>query len=436
MKNVLKKTKSLISKYTGIVTFIEAIDKQLSDPDVFVVASQTANIQNYGYEFDVSSNGSGAGLTFDNAFNAALGEAIERYGLSIYEPEFNIISSYNDLIKKNKSTINPKVFQPYNYNKNKQLPYSEFNNDLPINWVKVQNLTKLNEELIPASIINIPYRPKVEGENVISFAVSTGAACSTSLKDAIIKGIFELIERDAFMIVWRNQLKIPRVHLNHDSKLFKLFQDVFDRPGLKYEIFYTTLDLGIPSFFGMLTDNRDDNFGRVVGGAAHSNPEVAFLKTLLELVQGLKWKDYKKEKLQNGFEVINNFENINSFEKRMELYSFNKETDVAFNFLKDVDTINFCDILPVFEDDIYNELIAVLSKKGMDVLAVDITPHEATECGLFVSKVIIPGIEIMEGDFNYPFLYSNRWREVPKDLGLKKEYTSFENINPFPHPYP
>ncbi len=432
----MKKTKDLVSEYTGLIPFIKAIDKQLSDPDVFVVASQTANLKKYGYSFDVSSNGSGAGLTHENAFNAAIGEAIERYGLSVFETEENIIETYNDLISEGLHPIHPKIFQPFNINAQSSVSFVEFDENQKINWVKIGNLTKKTEELIPACLINIPYVPSDKNENIISFSVSTGAACSNSLKDSIIRGIFELIERDSFMIIWRNRLKIPKVDLQSDSDFSKLFSEVFDRPGLKYEVYYTTLDMGVPSFFGVLSDNRDGAYGKVVGGAAHNDPKIAILKTLLELVQGLKWKDHKMEQGLTELKTTDNFSNINSFEKRMELYCFNKNVEKAFDFLRDADELKISDIKPFDKNNILESLISDFRKKELDVLAIDITPFEAKECGLFVTKVFIPGLEIMEGDVNFPFLHTKRWRQLPVELGLLSKENSIQSINPFPHPYP
>ncbi len=432
----MNKYSKLINKHTGIVNFIEALDKELSDPDVFVVASKTASLIQYGYDFEVSSNGSGAGLTFDNAYNAALGEAIERYGLSVYETSDNIMATYNELLKMKESIIHPSIFQPHNINDNLDLPFAEFHDDLTLNWYKLRNLTKQREDFIPACVINIPYKPNLPNEKIISFAVSTGAACSTSLKDAIVKGVFELIERDAFMIVWRNQIKIPKVNISQNHELVKLFNEVFERPGIEYDIYYSSLDFGIPSFFGVLTDKREPAWGRVVGGACHINPETAIIKTFLELVQGLKWRDHKKKSISQPIDAGEKYGKINSFEKRMEFYSFNQETESAFDFLKDVTEIDYNDIPRINDIDIYEYLINELDTKGLDVLAIDITPFEARECGLYVSKVVIPGLEIMEGDYNYPFLKTTRWQKVPVDLGLKKTQADISNLNPFPHPYP
>ena len=42
-------------------------------------------------------------------------------------------------------------------------------------------------------------------------STSSGLACHGSLEEASLSGLFELVERDAFMLVWSNRLSLPRL---------------------------------------------------------------------------------------------------------------------------------------------------------------------------------------------------------------------------------
>jgi ribosomal protein S12 methylthiotransferase accessory factor len=199
---------------------------------------------------------------------------------------------------------------------------------------------------------------------------------------------------------------------------------------------YTTLDIPIPCFCGMLLDTRTNPPGILVGGAAHPDPEQAALKTLLELVQGLKWKDYMHKQ---PIAVEPGFGNIRSFEDRAHLYALN-DLRPAFQFLWDrADEIPLSAIPSLDIGSSHLNLqrcLSLLGESNLEVVAVDLTPVDAETCGLYVTRVFIPGCETMEGDHRMPFLGGNRWREVPYRLGWRDALPSLESLNPYPHPYP
>ncbi len=109
---------------------------------------------------------------------------------------------------------------------------------------------------MPACMTYMPYHTIQDDECVIAPAISTGAACATTIVEGLLKGICELIERDAFMIIWRNRIPCPRIVIDPRSTLYPLFRERFERPGLDYFLFHTTLDLQIPSVFGILREYR------------------------------------------------------------------------------------------------------------------------------------------------------------------------------------
>ncbi len=428
----------LYNTTSGIIDLQTSMENQLSDPDLFTHVASCCDLAALGMPFSHSSNGSGAGLTYENAYYAATGEAVERYCLGIFHPEDLLLTTFKDLKKRKLSFVGPEewsLFTDDQYISH----FSRFNENTLMAWTKADSLTNHVTKYVPASLVYLPYAPvfKEEKEEMISVSISTGAACATSVPEAIFKGICELIERDAFMIMWKNQVPPVKIEIDEGSELFNVFNTKFKRPGIKYELFYTTQDLEMASFFGVLTDTRNGYPARVVGGAAHPDPDVAALKTLVELVQGLFWMEYKGEK---KFPIEDGFANIDSFEKRMELYAYNDMSE-ALQFLPKEAGLNLSDLKKSFGYNSRNikftlqNIIDTFSKNRYEILAVDVTTPEAYRCGLNVVKVLIPALEVMEGDFNYPFLGGTRWKEVPKKLGLKK-FNPDVTINPFPHPYP
>jgi ribosomal protein S12 methylthiotransferase accessory factor len=423
---------------TGIVPFLMDVEMDRGDPDVFVVVAETADTTAYGFPHKVASNGSGAALSRQAAYGAAVGECIERYALSIVHPEDLLLGSYGDLFRQGESPIAPHRFAFFDPSQFGDIPFVPFHEDTPVAWARAASLTRHQDCLVPACFIHVPYTPPFidRGERLVATAISTGTACSDSRGGALLKGICELVERDAVMIMWRNRLSCPRVQIDPASDLYAIFVDKFLRPGLEYTLVYTTLDLSIPSFFGILTDTRRTPPGIVVGGAAHLDPCQAALKTLLELVQGLKWMDYADGQ---HFAPEPGFRNVRSFTDRARLYASHDMSEAIAFVFHHSDEILLSDIPSLHTGTPHRDLgrcVSLLDERGLDVLGVDLTPCDAEECGLYVTKAIIPECETMEGDHLMPYLGGRRWRLVPYHLGLLDKFPTVASINPYPHPYP
>lgn len=404
-----------------------------SDPAVFVVAAEAADVVPYGLDRGAELRGSGAGLKHEEALGAAVGEVAERYACAIVPVEDLVFGSYNSVVH-NVSATAPASWALYTAEQ--EVPYPFFDADTAIAWIAADNLTQCAQQLVPASIVYMPYaRVFAErGEQVVAHAVSTGAACSRSRAEAISSAIFEVIERDAFMIVWRQGLACPRLRIDEQSPLYPIFVRHFLRPGLEYHLFWTTLDLPVTSVFGYLRDTRRDPPAIMAGGAAHQNPVRAVLKTLLELVQGLKWRDWDDFE---PFVAESGFDNVRSFEDRMRLYASN-DLGVAFDFLAEDSSDIPLSALPVVDRGAAANVqtcVAGLAAVGLDILAVDLTTSDLAACGLNVVKVVIPQCTPMEGDFRMPFLGGDRWRKIPERLRKTARYSTVAG-NPYPHPYP
>jgi ribosomal protein S12 methylthiotransferase accessory factor len=274
------------------------------------------------------------------------------------------------------------------------------------------------------------------GSQLIGVAVSTGAACGRSRPEAMLKGLCEVVERDAYIIMWRNRLPRPRVKIDPRSNIYNLFNEKFARPGLEYILVYTTLDLSLPSFFGILIDRRRNPPSLIVGGAASLNPDAAVLKTLLELVQGLKWMDSFEGQ---SFPVEPEFQNIRSFQDRVKLYALNHHPE-AFSFLLEgEDVIELSSISSLDTGNLHDNLqlcYGLIGEQDMEILASDLTTVDLEACGLYVTKVLIPQCQPMEGDHRAQFLGGERWHDVPVRMGFRTAHTSIETVNPWPHPYP
>src|SRR4051794_30709832 len=138
------------------------------------------------------------------------------------------------------------------------------------------------------------------------------------------------------MIGWRRMLSAPEVVIDPASRVYEIFLRRFARPGLKYHLLLTTLDIHVHSFLGVLIDQRKSRLRIVVGGSANLDAEVAATKTLCELAQGLTWIDQMSEATEvspsGAGDVTIPFGNIRNFTDRARLYGLSPPQG-AFDFL-------------------------------------------------------------------------------------------------------
>lgn len=424
---------------TGLAAVIPDCRLHKGEPEVFVASAYTADMRAYGYEHRAVSNGSGAGLTAAEARGAAVGECTERYALGVVHDEDLVCGTHDELVREFPGMVPPRNWALYAPGQEMHgLPLVPFREDVTLGWVRGENLTRRLDALLPASMTHMPYIKRFvdRGESLISAGVSTGAACAKSRGDVLLKGLCECIERDAFAIAWRKRLVVPRIDLDRASGVGELFRQRFACPGLEYVLLDITLDIPIPCVFGLLIDHRSTPPAIMAGGACHCDPEVAVTKTMLELVQALKWIQIMKGPYP---ERLPGFGNIRNFEDRVRLYAFRDMTDAVQPWIKAAPVRSLSAMKNVDAGSTganLRRLIAILKERGEEVLAADLTTCDAEECGLFVVKVIVPGLEQIEGDHLLPFWGGRRWREVPSRIGARSLELDANGTNPFPHPYP
>ncbi|MFD3002858.1 YcaO-like family protein [Pontibacter toksunensis] len=427
---------SPVSPMLGLVTYLTEVELHSGDPNVFIAAARGPDMHSLGYKTGASLVGSGAGLCWEDARGAAIGECLERYAACIVESENLLISSYDSLINSNLNAHEPSTWALFD--QSQKVPYPAFSNDLIIAWSEGWDLVTNKPIFLPANFAHLSSSPILRewGANLIGPAVSTGCACATSINEGLLKGFCELIERDAFMIVWRNSLPVPEVIIDEDTDLYQVYTSRFARPGLEYHIWCTTLDFPIPSFFGVLFDHRGAEMRMVVGGAANLDAEKAVQKTLCELIQGLSWLEYMGEQKKC---IPIDFNDIHSFTDRALLYSTPRDLQKAYSFLfKNFKQVPLSSIKSKrgTADEMLQYCVDAVVNKGFQPSAIDLTTDDVRECGYVVTRVVIPGLETMDGDHRLQMLGGTRWRKVPMELGLLPSIQTIKNINPFPHPYP
>lgn len=136
----------------------------------------------------------GKGINHEQAKESAIGECLERYSARMFGYEKIILESEETIAYSSLEYLSPSDLFPL-----KELNYSQ---SKKIEWVYGKNLKNNNDTLIPANVVFFPY---IRDKNLhFTSQTTTGLAAGTTLNEAILQGILEIIERNYYSTLYRN----------------------------------------------------------------------------------------------------------------------------------------------------------------------------------------------------------------------------------------
>lgn len=434
VEETLIKAERLIDHRAGIIQDIYEHMIDPDDPPLFYFTAKMADTSRY-FQLKCSEYNGGASILRERAKAAAIGESVERYCAGIYNEDEFIYSSYNDV---KRDAIDPREFTLFSENQysTKDFKFSRFFKDVKLNWVWGYSLVKKRSILVPASFVYVPYLFRSK-EELITQPTSTGLAAANNIEEAILSGIYEVVERDAYMIMWLNQLSMPSIDLTTiENKKAKDVAERFVHYGISLYINNITTDLGIPTIGTMAVLESDKGPAAAVGAATRLDPELAVLKSLEETAHTRFWiKGMMRQR--PDYKPKDDFSDITDLSHHPFLYG-HLEMLPRLKFFMNHTSVEKLDGIPnMATGSILKNIqkcVEMIAKRGLEVIVVDVTTPDIKEVGFSVVRVLIPGVQPLDVEFKYRFLGGKRLYEVPRFLGYPGK--SEGELYNYPHPFP
>ncbi len=382
---------------------------------------------------------SGSGFSYSDAELHALMESVERYSNMTIDKSSLLYASFKDTTNE---VVNPKDLILYSEKQYQRsgFKYSRFSNESVIPWVYGYDLFNGKRVLIPADFV---YYPPMR-ENPLVQETSNGAAAHINIVDAILNGLYEVVERDAFLIMWLSKISRPVVDISNcydiDSSFMELIKFINNSHGMEVKIVDLTNDVEIPVFLAACYNRNDRYPGLIVGLGCHFNPKTAIQKALFEM-----------ELMLREFLESPNKRNISI--KRISspmdhgIFYFNPKMRKYWDFMiegkkDDFYSIHGNSIIEYTNNDTResNRLLTKIVKSSHTmnhrVLYVDITPADICRMRVVVVKVFVTGLQPMYFGTNYQRLNLQRLYQVPLTLGYNQMRfpDAFPELNLAPHP--
>jgi len=377
---------------------------------------------------DLNSNSVASGTAFNKkrALVKLFGETIERYALSSND-NITILKSYNELVKERKNALNPQYLIHFTDNKK----YTSKTLSDKIHWVKGRSLSANNEVFIPAQLVYVPFI-HYEDDALIQLPLSTGAASGISLNDALFRGIFEVIERDSFMIHYLNKFNSHRINLGtiKNSQISKIVE-MMKMYNLELHCMDLTTDLEINSIAALVIDRSGLGPSVSVGLKAGIDQAQNLIGAIEEALMVRSWvrDDYSHLGLRTSKK-----KKITTIEERAKFW-FPQHAIDYLSFWTKGRSVRQPKSIKNTKGITLETVVNCLLNKNVEIYYVDITTKEVEKCGFKVVKVIIPSLQPLYLNEKYPYVYSNRLYEAPISMGVLKKKRDINDLNKIPHPF-
>ncbi len=376
---------------------------------------------------DFFAKGGGVSVEEQLAKKKALCEALERYcGSHVFQPIKR--ASYDEL---GADALNPSeliYFLDSQYLS--QFLYRQFDRTQPIDWVEGYSLIQKRKIFVPAFAVYIGYNRLVPPEERFVPTTSCGLALHLTEERAVINAIFELLERDAAIITWLTQKRIPRVDLrtsrNHHVKFLR---EQILQEGLQPEVLVGTLDIPIPIVIGLIYDPKESVPIASFGIAVEETLEDATAKALEEALMIRSTLEILKE--ENKLKPLKHIE-VKNFLDHAIFYAFPSQKKF-FEFLLEGPMYSFSAFkkkLRPGDTEGFEKLEGVLnllkSNQIQEVVKVRVSPELVEKMGFVAARVIIPQLQPMDINYNARFLSLKR---------VSKFLKPGQKLNSLPHPF-
>lgn len=426
----------LVDPRVGIVASVEEVPRAAGAPDFFHFAAQACSTAAFSRQQNFAVTG-GAATSRDLALAKAIGEAVERYCAALYNVNELLLTSYADA---EVPCVQPRDFALFSARQldDPAFPWAAFIEDTPVRWTPATEIATGAPCYVPAAMVYVPYTYYQGSDDTpITQPISTGLACHVGRTEATLSGLYEVVERDAFTLMWQARMSMPQIRVEtlSDANYDRVHR--FEAANGFVTLLDITLDAGMPTVLAVFRSDCPRCPALVFAAATSLDPEEAVAKSLEELAHTLRYSQQIMTALprlvpEPEFDnVITQMHHLNYWCD----HAHREQADFVFASPKRVDF----DEMPIHSrgaaDADLRRATRMISEGGYRVLACDLTTPDVEILGLSVVRVLVPGYNPLFMGHKIRALGGERLHRLPQALGYPG-LAADESDNPYPHPYP
>ncbi|WP_330334217.1 TOMM precursor leader peptide-binding protein [Streptomyces sp. NBC_00536] len=399
----------------------------------------------------VDDGGYGRSLDFGDSERIALFEGIERLaGMRPTGKRTALRASFAELGPER--AVDPERLglpdpRHHGHPASPTVPYTP---DLEMDWVHGWSLTRRRATAVPEHVAYWDV-PGNTGPRVV-YESSNGCGLGNSPEEALLYGLFEVAERDAFLMAWYAATPLRRITLPPRDRDTALLADRAALAGYRLVLLDATNDFGIPAVVAVCRyeGSHPDAPRMFLAAGAHHDPRAAIRSAVAEVVTNVV-ESGPRSHAEGGPRdprrlrpMLERPELVTTLDDHVGLNTL-PEAGPRLEFLyADTPCAAVEDAwpgAPAPVGDIGALLTATverLARAGLEVIAVDQSEAGLRDrLGLHCVKAIVPGsLPMTFGHVNRRVRGLPRLLDVPYRLGRSDRPLRDEDLTVHPHPFP
>ncbi|MGW1173597.1 TOMM precursor leader peptide-binding protein [Kitasatospora sp. NPDC002543] len=241
----------------------------------------------------LDDGGYGRAADFRSSERVALFEAVERYaGMRPLGRRTALRASYAELADREgpDAVLDPvRLGLPDDTRPGRPavatVPYTQ---ELALDWVYGWSLTHRRPVAVPEHVAywDVPGRDRPR----VVYESSNGCGLGNSPQEAALYGLFEVAERDAFLMAWYARTPLPGVAVPTEDPRIAELADRARLLGYRLTLLDATNDLGVPAVIALCRHRGDhpDAPRTFLAAGAHHDPRTAIRSAVAEVVTNVQ----------------------------------------------------------------------------------------------------------------------------------------------------
>lgn len=299
-------------------------------------------------------------------------------------------------------------------------------------WIRANSLSRGGRVYLPAQIVSKIHASSVvreKKEPMIRPIITTGLATGRTREEAQLSGALEVIERDAFMVMWLNQLSLPRIPRKQLSTSTSLSELLARCNKYRLTVDFVRLCTDAPAYVVCAVVRDLAALPPItVGTSAHSSLAKAAEKALLEALRARRNARLLLEKDNSApaddarppevHRVL--YWAAHSRYKKLEFLVRGQEETVPEAQWHDADT------------SAHLRLIADWCRENAyEFASVPMTDSRANKTPWHIEFVVIPELLPLYQDEKFPAVDSLRLSRIPERYGYASRAPFLDEPHPF-----
>ncbi|MER7580573.1 TOMM precursor leader peptide-binding protein [Kitasatospora sp. NPDC097691] len=327
------------------------------------------------------------------------------------------------------------------------VPYTP---DLELDWVHGWSLTRCRPVAVPEHVAywDLPGRDRPR----VVYESSNGCGLGNSPQEAALYGLFEVAERDAFLMAWYAGTPLPGVAVPTEDRQVADLAARARLLGYRLTLLDATNDLGIPAVIALCRHRggHPDAPRTFLAAGAHHDPLAAIRSAVAEVVTNVQEAPHRStapggprdaHRLRQLLDRPDLVVTLDDHVGLNALPEAQPRLDFLFAGPPPVPRTERWPGAPAPVTDLTELLertVARLADEGLEVLVVtQDEPGVRDRLGLHCAKVIVPGtLPMTFGHVNRRTRGLPRLLEVPYRLGRTPGPLRHDELPLHPHPFP